>query len=451
MMSSNASLESAFEALRLGAQDYLLKPFENLEMVLRVVNKAIEKRRLIEENERLHREVLAKSAKLERAVKRLTLLNEIANALHSVLNLKDLLKMLVTSIAQELGAERATLMLVDPERRSLTIEASVGIDEQLAETVRVPIGTGISGWVAQQGQTLFSEDISRDPRFTKHFERPYLSDSFISAPLVLSVPIMLKQQVIGVINVNNKQGGGSFTEDDTQLVTTVAGQVAVSIENARIFEKLRHTNQALQDTHFQTIAALAEALEAKDAVTGNHSDRLLRHAEAVAATMGLDERETELLRYAAILHDIGKIGVPEAILQKPARLTAEEFARIKEHPRIGAELIRHVRFLETVAPIILAHHEWFDGSGYPAGLAGEAIPLQARIVAVLDAFDAMTSERPYRPPLPYDHAISQLREFTGSQFDPRVVAALLQVLENEQSDEVGNADETAADDAASVS
>jgi putative nucleotidyltransferase with HDIG domain len=368
-------------------------------------------------------------------VTRLTLLNEISNALHSVLDLKELLRFLISAIACELDAERASLMLIDPNRDEMTIEASVGMDDDLSKIVRVRIGEGISGWVAQHGEPLFVDDISRDQRFPKSADRAYGSDSFISAPLFLSVPIKLKKEVIGVININNKKGGGCFTANDTQLVTTLAGQAALSIENARMLEKLRRNNQELKETHFETISALAGALEAKDAVSGDHSERLLRYAMDVAHHLGLNECERELLRYAAVLHDIGKIGIPEGILQKPGKLTPDEYEQIKEHPRIGADLIRTVKFLAAVAPIILAHHEHYDGTGYPAGLAGEDIPIQARIVAALDAFDAMTSERPYRPAPGPEWAVQELRKFSGSQFDPKVVQALLSVLENKQANQ----------------
>jgi len=440
MMTSNASLESALDALRLGAQDYLLKPFENLEMILLAVNKIFERQLLVEENASLYQELLTKSNHLEQTVKRLTLVNRIANAFHSVLNLKDILQLLIQSIAQELGAERASLMLIDKVREELSIEASVGIDELLAKNVKVRIGEGIAGWVAMHGEVVFSEDIHNDQRFQQNTDRPYHSDSFISAPLVLSVPIKMQHVVIGVININNKTGGGSFTAEDTQLVTTLAGQAAVAIENARNFEQLRQSKQELQDAHYQTIGLLSDTIEAKDSVTGGHSERMLCFASAVAQRLGLDEQEIELLRYAALLHDIGKIGISEQILQKPSRLTPEEYAHIKQHPRIGADMIREVKFLTKVAPIIHAHHEWFDGSGYPHNLAGDEIPIQARIVAALDAFDAMTSERPYRSSLGRDWAIQELRSFAGRQFDPQVVDALLIVLENERDIEHNDGD-----------
>ncbi len=431
IMTSHASLATAMEALRLGAYDYLLKPFENLDVVERVVSKAIEKRILLEENTRLYQDLLIKSKTLEQSVKRLTLLNEISSALHSVHDLRELLQLLVQSIAEELGAERASLMLIDERQKELSIIASVGIEPEVARNVKVRLGEGIAGWVAEHGELVFAANIQEDPRFSYHPDRSYVSDSFISAPLVLSVPIKMQHEVIGVININNKKGGGSFTADDTQLVTTLAGQSAVAITNAVTLEKLLDANRELKETNFQTVTVLAEALEAKDAVTGNHSERMIRYAEAVALRLGLGERETELLRYAAVLHDIGKIGICEHILNKPLPLTPQEYAHVKEHPRIGAELVRKVKFLAPVAPFILAHHENYGGHGYPFGISGEEIPIQSRIVSVLDAYDAMTSERPYKKKRDHKQAIRELCRCSGSQFDPKVVEAITAFFEQE--------------------
>jgi len=433
MMTSSASMENAIEALRLGAQDYLLKPFENLEIVVRAVDKALERRLIVNENARLNQDLLAKNRTLEHAVQRLTMLNEFATALHSGFDLKQLLQLLVNAIAQELDADRASLMLINQDLAELSIEAFIGIDEQLAKSIKVRIGEGVAGWVAKHGEMVFSENIHQDSRFLQNPDRPYRSDSFISAPLFLCVPIKMQHSVIGVININNKKGGGVFTEEDSQLVTTLAGQVAVAIENARNFDKLRQSSMELKEAHFQTIGILSEAIEVKDAVTGGHSERMLCFATAVAKSLKLTEQEIELLNYAALLHDIGKIGISQQILNKPAQLTPEEFAHVKEHPRIGAKMIRDVKFLAPVAPLILAHHEKFDGTGYPHGIAGEHIPIQSRIVAVLDAYDAMTSERPYRAAPGHEWAVQELRKFSGSQFDPLVVEALLTTIEQEKN------------------
>ena len=192
-------------------------------------------------------------------------------------------------------------------------------------------------------------------------------------------------------------------------------------ENIRLFE-------ALETAHFDAMKALAQAIEAKDHYTRGHCDRMVEYAVAIARELGLSEMEKKILRYAAALHDIGKIGIPEAILNKAGKLTEEEYTIMKAHPEKGAQIIRGVSFLTPVAPLIYHHQERYDGKGYPDGLVGEKIPLGSRIVAVLDTFDAMTSDRPYRKALPLERAIAELKRFSSQQFDPLVVDVFLRVL-----------------------
>jgi putative nucleotidyltransferase with HDIG domain len=244
------------------------------------------------------------------------------------------------------------------------------------------------------------------------------------------VPIHYQKKLIGVININNKEDGGVFTKSDLAFVSTLANQAAIAIENARIFEKLK-------ETRLEAITALAEALEAKDATTAKHSQRILHLAMQVADRLGLDEDAKEILRYAAVLHDIGKIGIAERILQKTEKLTWEESEEIKKHPRLGAALVKKVAFLSSVAPVIMAHHEWYDGRGYPEGNTGDAIPIEARIVAVMDSYDAMISDRPYKKAQSTAYAIKELKANAGSQFDPRVVDAFLSVLEEGEKAFIG--------------
>ncbi len=426
IMTSHASIETAVEALRLGAYDYLFKPFDGLDVVSHAVSKTFEKRQALEENERLHQELKVKTANLESYVMRLTALNDAGRTLNSILNIKEILAFTLQLVATELKAKRASLMLLDKATNELVIEASVGLDEQLAKTIRVPLGVGIAGWVAREGKALLVEDIEQDPRFTSQRDgKTYDSKSFISAPLVLSVPIQYQKRIIGVININNKEDGGVFTKSDLAFVSTLANQAAIAIENARIFEKLK-------ETHMDAITALAEALEAKDATTARHSHRILHLAMQVADRLGLDEDAKERLRYAAVLHDIGKIGIAERILQKSEQLTREESEELKKHPSLGAALVKKVAFLSAVAPIILAHHEWYDGRGYPEGLLADAIPIEARIVAVMDSYDAMTSDRPYKKAQGKTYAMKELKAYAGSQFDPRIVDAFLFVLEEDE-------------------
>jgi len=376
----------------------------------------------------LVQELKSKNRELELAIQRLSSLNQIGQVLQSTFSLKEILHTFVNMVTTQLGAERVTLMLLDRKAESLVIEASVGLDEQLANEVRIRVGEGIAGWVLQQGEALLVEDIEKDPRFQKRNERPYSTDSFISAPLLLSVPIKLKQEVLGIINVNNKREGGVFTQDDLKFVSTLAGQAALAIENARIFEELKVANSEIKETNFQVIRALAEALESKDAYTKGHSDRTVRYAVAVAKRLSMSLSEQECVRYGAVLHDIGKIGIPEAILNKPEKLTDEEYEVMKAHPKIGAQILARVKSLTPILPLVLHDHERYDGSGYPDGLAGDAIPLGSRIILAVDAYDAMTTARIYRKSPGHEYALKELRDNAGSQFDPEVVEALISVL-----------------------
>ena len=241
---------------------------------------------------------------------------------------------------------------------------------------------------------------------------------------VALVPLISKEEILGmiVLGERRKWERNPLTDSQIALCEAIAHQAAIAVENARLFQELK-------GAHFDTIQALAETLETKDAYTKAHSDHTLEYAMAVAEKLNLSDAEKELLKYAAIFHDIGKIGIPDSILNKPARLTDEEYEVMKTHPERGANILRKIKFLASVVPLVLYHQEMYNGKGYPAGLAGEAIPIQSRIVAALDAYDAMTSNRVYRKSPGKEYAISELKKYAGSQFDPKVVEAFLRVLE----------------------
>jgi putative nucleotidyltransferase with HDIG domain len=193
-------------------------------------------------------------------------------------------------------------------------------------------------------------------------------------------------------------------------------------------EALARTNQRLEESHLSVIGALLGSLEAKDRYTEGHSAATMFHAVAVAAKLGLGVDEVAAVQLGALFHDIGKIGIPDGILRKPDRLTDEEWVEMRLHPMIGANLLAHVPNLEKVRPIVLAHHERYDGTGYPNGLAGNQIPLAAQIIAVADAFEAMTSSRPYRPAMSRESALAELRAVAGKQLNPLVVDVFIDVL-----------------------
>ncbi len=421
MMTSHASLQSAVVAMRSGAYDYLVKPFEDMGIVMAVVKRTLEKQQLTIDNDRLLRDIQKRNTELEETVKRLSSLHRLGISLYSLLDVEQVMRQIITIVVQQLQAQRASLMLIDEESQEMRICAAYGLSEEVVRKARVKVGEGISGCVAQIGEPLLVEDISADPRFQKRMGRSYVTDSFISAPLLLSVPIKVQERVVGVINVNNKTTGNVFNQADLDFVSTLASQAALAIENARLFEGIKTAN-------LDTIRALAEALETKDAYTRGHSDRTMRHAVAIAQRMQLAERDIEWIRYAAILHDVGKIGIPEGILNKAGKLTQHEYNVMKKHPLLGAEVIHEIKHLMPVVPLVRHDHERWDGQGYPSGLRGKDIPLGARIIAAVDAFDAMTSNRPYRKAMPLDAAADELRRCAGTQFDPEVVTVFLEIL-----------------------
>ncbi|MFH1531753.1 MAG: GAF domain-containing protein [Pseudomonadota bacterium] len=233
----------------------------------------------------------------------------------------------------------------------------------------------------------------------------------------IQVPLQVGEQYIGVFEVCSEKAD-AFSEADRVLLTTLASQAAIAIENARLYEKT-------QRTYFETIRALAQALEARDAYTRGHSERVTGYALDLAEALGLEGDALDVVRYAGLLHDIGKIGISDAVLNKPGTLTAEDRRTIETHPQFADNILAPIRFLQRALVAVYHHHERWDGTGYPDGLKAEGIPLAARIICVADAFDAMTSTRPYRPAMSHADAVEEIRRNAGAQFDPKVVEIFL--------------------------
>jgi HD-GYP domain-containing protein (c-di-GMP phosphodiesterase class II) len=198
-------------------------------------------------------------------------------------------------------------------------------------------------------------------------------------------------------------------------------------------KQLDAKNRELRTAYIETIRALAEAIDAKDAYTRGHSERVAVYSSRISHQMGLQTELIERIYFAGLLHDVGKIGIPDAIIAKPGRLDPEEYESIQRHPEIGARILEPVEFLRSIVPCVRHHHEWFDGSrsGYPDRLAGDHIPLPSRVIVIADTVEAMTSDRPYRKGLPLDAVVRELHKFSGTQFDPVVIDAFLKLLEDE--------------------
>jgi putative nucleotidyltransferase with HDIG domain len=240
----------------------------------------------------------------------------------------------------------------------------------------------------------------------------------------VAFPIIIEGWLAGVLTIGSA-GGDTLAGEEVTHLRQITDQIAVALANARLV-------QALDRLNVGTLNALARTVDAKSAWTGGHSQRVTAMAVELGRELGLPEEALDLITRGGLLHDIGKIAVPSAILDKPGRLTEAEYDVMKEHPRTGARILEPIPEYHRLIPIVLQHHEWFDGRGYPDGLAGEAISFEARIVAVADVFDALSSERPYRAAMDFERCIGIIDEGRGTQFDPRVVQAFMTMIERGQ-------------------
>ena len=263
---------------------------------------------------------------------------------------------------------------------------------------------GISGEVVRTGTAMIVCRTEQDPRFVSP---PYPVTAQMSVPLITS------GKVLGVINLSDKEGGAEFSTNELKLLETIARQAAIALENARLFADVR-------SLFLSAVKSLASAIDAKDPYTHGHSLRVAYYSAIIADGLALPPDQREEVYLAAVLHDVGKIAIPESILLKPGSLTEDEWDEMRRHPLHSAQILSEVKQFQTLSRIVRHEHERYDGSGYPDGLKAEAIPLASRIIAVADAYDAMTTSRSYRQGMAAEQAIHLLTKAVGTQFDPKV-------------------------------
>lgn len=367
---------------------------------------------------------------LIRKNRELCLLLEVGNVLVSNRRLDQLLEIFARQLTEAIVTTYSRIFLLQDDK--LVVKAVYPIrgfswNPGLQEIFSVDALPRIKEILGEKRSIVMTPEMLQEICRSDQIKKFLMSD-LSGIQSVALVPLISKEETLGmiVLGERRKWDRSPLTDSQIALCEAIAHQAAIAVENARLF-------QDLKGAHFDTIQALAETLETKDSYTKVHSDHTLEYAMAVAEKLNLSEGDKELLKYAAIFHDIGKIGIPDSILNKPARLTDEEYEVMKSHPERGANILRKIKFLAPVVPLVLYHQEMYNGKGYPVGLAGEAIPIQSRIVAVLDAYDAMTSNRVYRKSPGKEYAISELKKYAGSQFDPKVVEAFLKVLEESPS------------------
>ena len=335
----------------------------------------------------------------------------------------DKVSSLITRLSCELmHTDACILRLFDQDKKTLMINSSYCFSDTYVKKVPVvKIGEGISGIVAKTKKPLVIEDINKNLRFKR--QKLIKREGFRA---ILSVPVLFQDKLLGVLSACSRHTR-HFNEDEIEVFNIFASQVAFAIQESRYYEDI-HKN------YFDTIHALVLAVEARDPYTRGHTERVTKYAIQVAKTLHMSKIELEILRYAGEVHDIGKISIPDYILNKPARLTPTERAVVEQHPVKGTEMLEPLEFLRPVIPIVRHHHERYDGTGYPDGLEKERIPLMARILACADAFDAMTSQRPYRRrSLTVAEALLEIRNNIGSQFDPNIATLFIRTLRTQTS------------------
>lgn len=349
-------------------------------------------------------------------IKRLEQLNtltELSALINSTLDTGEIRERAIEAAIKLLNAEAGSLILIDQDSGDMFFEVATGDKGDKVKELRLKKGEGIAGWVAEKGEAIIIHDVQSDQRFFKTADK---RSTFITRDMVC-VPVKTKDKVIGVLEAINRENG-IFDEEDKEALASLANQVAIAIENANLYQELR-------EVFYGTAQALAETIEKRDPYTGGHTKRVMNYSIAIGKAMGLSKKEIEDLRLAAILHDVGKIGVRDNILLKEDRLDPEELEKMNMHPQYGADILNHVKKLRDIIPGVRGHHERIDGKGYPDNLRDGDIPTIARIIAVADTFDAMTTDRPYRKAMNFEVAFKELRKNSGIQFDKDVVEAFI--------------------------
>ncbi len=360
------------------------------------------------ENARLFREVKRKAEILER-------LNEIGELVSASLEIDVVLKSALRSAQEISGAKWCVLRLVDEETGKAVVKASLGFRGELKDKAeRVQAEGTVLEEVLNTGRPVAVEDLAACNR---SLQPPCYAEEMGA---VAVVPIRARNRVLGTLEVF-LSSPHRWKEEEVRFLVTLGAQTGVAVENARLYESLR-------EYYVNAVQALAAALEAKDVYTENHSMRVAQWAKACACEMGLGEDMQDHVYLAGLVHDVGKIGVREQILLKAGKLSPGEMKEMEKHPVLGAKILEPAKLPMEVIEAVLYHHEDYGGGGYPEGIAGDQIPILARIIRVADAYDAMRSDRPYRKGHPHDWVVCELERCSGEQFDPNVVRALLAVV-----------------------
>ena len=362
-------------------------------------------------------------SQLKRRVDQLSALHAVDAAIGSTTDLRVSLQSVLENITRQLQVDAADVLLLNSSTLILQYAAGVGFLTSEIMRTSLSIGRGLAGKAALDRRMVVIPDLSME---ADGFLRSNLinAERFVS---FLAVPLMAKGEVKGVLEIFNRSPL-QIDEERRSFLEMLAGQAALAIDNALLFESLEKANVELVMAYDATIEGWSQALELRDQETQGHSARVLDLTLRLASAMKLSDKETQEVRRGVLLHDIGKMGIPDAILHKPGPLTEDEWVTMRKHPQHAYDMLAPIVYLRNSLDIPYCHHEKWDGSGYPRGLKGETIPLTARIFSVVDVYDALTSDRPYRGAWSKEKTVEYIIEQTGKHFDPHVVEVFLRLI-----------------------
>ncbi|HOV79281.1 MAG TPA: HD domain-containing protein [Bacillota bacterium] len=343
--------------------------------------------------------------------KELTLLYDLSEKLSERLSPGEVAQLVIDETRKIIKGDDISVTLVNEETGLLDIFTAGGREPDPAADLG-PLGFFVEN-VINTGKAEIVNDVLSDPRYGS-------SGGNINS--LICSPLKVKDRVVGAINIASKKPV-SYSAEDLKLLSALAFQAAADIENARLYNSLK-------ETFLTTVLTLAETIEKRDPYTWGHTQRVTNYSAAIGKTLGLSKLEIERLALAAMLHDIGKIGIRDSILLKKGKLTTEEFEEVKMHTIYAEEILEHIKHFKDIVPAVKHHHERYDGTGYPERLRGENINVMARIISIADAFDAMTTDRPYRKRLLLDSALYELKNNAGTQFDPVMVEAFFSAYDS---------------------
>ncbi|MFW5714209.1 MAG: HD domain-containing phosphohydrolase, partial [Brevefilum sp.] len=362
-----------------------------------------------------------------RQLEQLEILRKIDSLITTSLTLDEALPVLLQHVRDGLDVDAAAVLLFDEASNTLKLESWLGLKEEPQTDKPIALGQGNSGEIAQTKESIFIPEVTYGEKGAD-FPIIWYEEEVTS---FYGLPMLVKGQLEGVLELFHRNPLDP-DEEWINFAETLCGQAAIAVDNITLFNDLQQANENLRKAYDKTIEGWATALELRDQETEGHSERVVNLSLEIAREFGFEEKDLPHIRRGVFLHDIGKMGIPDRILRKPGPLTEEEWEIMRQHPKFAYNMLKDIDYLEPALKIPHYHHERWDGSGYPEGREGEEIPLEARIFMVVDIWDALTSDRPYRDAWSEEKTIKYLKEQAGKELDPEVVEVFLEIIQEDR-------------------